>query len=65
MKTFEELNKTETFERMLSSRFGTLYYHLDTQGNIDTVIRSLDGELIPKLLPVYVQLYDALLEFID
>lgn len=65
MKNFEELNKTEVLDRMLSSEFGTLYSHLDIQGNIDKIIRFLDGELTPKLLPVYVKLYEALLQYID
>lgn len=65
MKNFEELNKTEVLDRMLSSEFGTLYSHLDIQGNIDKIIRFLDGELTPELLPVYVQLYNAVLEYID
>lgn len=59
MKNFEELNKKEVLNRMLSSEFGTLYSHLDTQGNIDKVIRFLDGALTPELLPVYVQIYEA------
>ncbi|UKB82445.1 hypothetical protein LF887_15695 [Chryseobacterium sp. MEBOG06] len=53
MKNFEELNKKEVFNRMLSSEFGTLYSHLDTQGNIDKVIRFLDGALTPELLRVH------------
>ncbi len=65
MKNFEELNKTEVLDRMLSSEFGTLYSHLDIQGNIDKIIRFLDGKLTPELLPVYVQLYEALLQYID
>jgi hypothetical protein len=65
MKNFEELNKTEVLYRMLSSEFGTLYSHLDIQGNIDKIIRFLDGEFTPELLPVYVQLYEAILEYID
>ncbi|MXS72455.1 hypothetical protein GSF70_14650 [Flavobacteriaceae bacterium W22] len=65
MKNFEELNKTEILDRMLSSEFGTLYSHLDIQGNIDKIIRFLDGKLTPELLPVYVQLYEAILEYID
>lgn len=65
MKNFKELNKTEVLDKMLSSEFGTLYSHLDIQGNIDKVIRFLDGELTPELLPVYVQLYEAVLEYID
>uniref|UniRef100_A0AAU6WMB8 Uncharacterized protein n=1 Tax=Chryseobacterium endophyticum TaxID=1854762 RepID=A0AAU6WMB8_9FLAO len=64
MKNFEELNKTEILDRMLSSEFGTLYSHLDIQGNIDKIIRFLDGKLTPELLPVYVQLYEAILEYI-
>lgn len=65
MKNFKELNKTEVLDKMLSSEFGTLYSHLDIQGNIDKVIRFLDGELTPELLPVYIQLYEAVLEYID
>lgn len=65
MKNFEELNKTEVLDRMLSSEFGTLYSHLDIQGNIDKIIRFLDGELTPELLTIYVQLYEAILEYID
>jgi len=65
MKTFKELNKAEVLDKMLSSEYGTLYYHLDVKGNIDKVIRFLDGELTPELLPAYVQLYEAVLQYID
>ncbi len=64
MKNFEELNKTEILDRMLSSEFGTLYSHLDIQGNIDKIIRFLDGKLTPELLLYmfnYMRLYYSIL----
>jgi len=65
MKNFEQLNKIEAIDKMLSSEFGTLYYHLDVEDNIDKIIRFLDGELTPELLPVYVKIYHTILQYID
>lgn len=65
MKTFEELKKTEVLSKMLSSKFGTMYFNDNIPDGNDIIIRHLDGELTPELLPAYIQLYEALLQFID
>ncbi|MGG7550903.1 hypothetical protein ACQ7CX_09825 [Chryseobacterium arthrosphaerae] len=65
MKSFEEIKKTEPLTRFLGSKSGTMYFNDNVSNGNDIIIRHLDGELTPELLPVYVQLYEAVLEYID
>lgn len=65
MKSFEEIKKTEPLLRFLGSKFGTMYFNDNVSDGNDIIVRHLDGELTPELLPVYVQLYEAVLEYID
>lgn len=65
MKNFEELNKKLNLLEFLPSDFGTTYFIPNVPREEEMIIRHLDGELTPELLPVYVQLYEAVLEYID
>lgn len=65
MKTFEELNKKLKPLEFLPSELGTTYFIPNVPREKKIIIRHLDGELTPELLPVYVQLYEAVLEYID
>ncbi|WP_294266629.1 hypothetical protein [uncultured Chryseobacterium sp.] len=65
MKNFEELKKDLKLIDFADSQFGTMYFNENISTGNDMMIRHLDGELTPELLPVYVQLYEALLQYID
>ncbi|WP_294311359.1 hypothetical protein [uncultured Chryseobacterium sp.] len=65
MKNFEELKKDLKLIDFADSQFGTMYFNENISTGNDMMIRHLDGELTPELLPVYVQLYEAILEYID
>ncbi|MCC6371098.1 MAG: hypothetical protein IT236_08850 [Bacteroidia bacterium] len=65
MKTFEELNKELTLIEYLPSEFGTMYFEPDAPRDKETIIRHLDSKLTIELLPVYLNLYDAILQWID
>ncbi len=65
MKTIEELKKGLKLINFADSQFGMIYFNENISTGNDMMIRHLDGKLTPELLPVYIQLYEAILEYID
>lgn len=65
MKKFEEIKKRINLIDYLDSEFGTMYFGDGKSNENDIIIRYLDGELTPELLPVYIQLYNAVLQYIE
>lgn len=65
MKNFEELKQKNKLIDFADSQFGNMYSTPSIQGEKKYMIRHLDGELTPKLLPIYIELYDAVLEYIE
>lgn len=61
MKTFEQLSKELNLKMLLGSEFGTMYFIPDLPEDKKIVVRHLDGKFTIDLLPVYVQLYNAII----
>ncbi len=65
MKTFEEFKKNVNLKRYIGSTLGTMYFEPDLPRDKDYIIRHLDAELTEELLPVYLQLYEAVKQWIE
>lgn len=65
MKSFEEFRKNTNLMVFLESKFGTMYYEPDLPEEKDYIVRHLDAELTEELLPIYVQLYQAINQWIE
>ena len=65
MKSFEEFKTNVNLVRFIGSNFGTMYFEPNLPNDKDYIIRHLDAELTEELLPVYVQLYNAINQWIE
>ena len=65
MKSFEEVKSKITLIRYIGSEFGTMYFEPDLSRNNKVIIRHLDNQLTVELLPIYVELYNAVIKWID
>lgn len=65
MKSFKELKKNLNLIRYIGSKFGTMYFVPNLPREKKKIIRHLDAELTEDLLPVYVELYDAINQWVE
>lgn len=65
MKTFQQLNNELNLKESIGSNFGTLYFISDLPFEKIFMVRHLDGKLTIDLLPVYVRLYNAIMQTIN
>lgn len=65
MKNFEEIKKKRSLIDFADSKFGNMYSTLNISGEESYMIRHIGNELTPELLPIYVELYNAILQYIE
>lgn len=65
MKSFKELKNEITLVRYIGSKFGTMYFEPNVPREEESIIRHLDGDLPIDLLPVYEELYSAIIKLIE
>jgi hypothetical protein len=65
MKTFEERKKELILKIYLDSEFGTMYYCENFKNNEMAIIRHFDREVSPEFIPLYVQLYKEVQNWIN
>ena len=65
MKSFEELKSEITLVRYIGSEFGTMYFEPNLPRGKKKIIRHLDNKLPAELLPVYEELYNSIIEWIE
>lgn len=65
MKTFEERKKELILKIFFDSEFGTMYHTEDVLSEKDVIIRHFDREVSPEFIPLYVQLYKEVQNWIE
>jgi hypothetical protein len=67
MKTFEELKNEIKIKRSAGDEceFGTMYFEPNVPRDKETIIRHLDNKLTVEMLPVYVDLYNSILAWLE
>lgn len=65
MKNFEEIKKIIDLIDFADSKFGNMYSTPSILGEEKYMIRHIGNELTPELLPIYVELYNAILQYIE
>lgn len=66
MKSFEEFKKNKNLILFADiSKLGTMYFEPDLPDDKDYIIRHLDSELTEEMLPIYVDLYNSIKNWIE
>lgn len=65
MQSFKELKEELELQKFLWSELGTLYFRPKVAWEDKVLVRHLDGSLTVQLLPVYVDLYHAIVKWIE
>lgn len=65
MNSFSKLKQNVKIKRYISSDFGTMYFQPGLPRDKKIIIRHFDNKISIELFPVYVDLYNSILNFIN